>query len=292
MRYEAGREPRVSSGRELTRELSAVRTPGQRTRANNLVSLQRAVGNARTARVLAREQKTHREATPAPATKQSTTSTRIFRLTVVDDGKSGLAKETLDVALETLKEEMAAVAADSSNADVKAGVDIEVVSALESWKPKDLGKHSFIAFLIHDKDYAHWRDVAAHHVDLDERKKKEDEERIKRDLGSEGGVTLTVLHESGRSESIAFVSTLAAKAEEKVREAGPKSAGRLLGEVIVHEFGHSLGHHKHDPHGIMTAQRVYSSAGPYVPDHLSKESRKVIRERLEWLAEHFGSKKP
>lgn len=268
---------------------AASRRPSRRPRSAGVLALQRMVGNAATARLLARDKASK---VPAPPSEPAPTSAPTFRLLIVDDGNSGLAKATLDVALATVRGEMDAVTSESSVDAVKAGFDVHYVSELKPWEPKDLGKRSFIAFLIHDQAAEHWADVAAHHVDLTPSEQKDQEKHIKQQLAAEGGVDVEKHYNRGLIQSAAFVSTAAAQAEEKVDKAGPTSAGRLLGEVIVHELGHALGHTQHEEHGIMQASRTLGSAGPYAPDHFSKASRKLIRERLEWLAAKYAPKSP
>jgi hypothetical protein len=140
------------------------------------------VGNAATRRILARDKATK---APDPPAKDASGTAPIFRLLIVDDGKSGLDPDTLAVALDTVRSEMATVTSQSTVDAVKAGFDVHYVSELKPWEPKDLGKRSFIAFLIHDQDAKHWADVAAHHVDLTPDEQKDQEKHIKHDAGQD-----------------------------------------------------------------------------------------------------------
>jgi len=242
---------------------SGASRPDERGRdpLTRVLELQRLAGNRVTRAVLAREKEKAPPANKQPASKPATPP--YFRLLIVDDGKT-----------------------------VKAGLGIEVVSEVRRAQPRDLGKKTFVAFLIHDADAAHWVDVVGEHLDLDARERKKNEAEVKAQLAAEGGATMTQLADRrGLEQSISLVSTLGAKAEEKKQGAGPKSAGRLLGEVIVHELGHSLGHHEHEKAGIMTATRVLGS-GAYAADHLSKASREIIQKRLEWIAETYPPRTP
>ena len=271
---------------------SGASRPDERGRdpLTRVLELQRLAGNRVTRAVLAREKEKAPPANKQPASKPATPP--YFRLLIVDDGKTGLDKVTLDTALATVHEELDKVTSQSSNDVVKAGLGIEVVSEVRRAQPRDLGKKTFVAFLIHDADAAHWVDVVGEHLDLDARERKKNEAEVKAQLAAEGGATMTQLADRrGLEQSISLVSTLGAKAEEKKQGAGPKSAGRLLGEVIVHELGHSLGHHEHEKAGIMTATRVLGS-GAYAADHLSKASREIIQKRLEWIAETYPPRTP
>jgi hypothetical protein len=255
--------------------------PGRRrppTLASTVLALQRSAGNAATTRVLARDKKA---APPTPA----------FRLIVVDDGDTGLEAKTVEIALKLVADELERVTSKSSDETVKSGFSIEhTKDKPEKWKPRDLGVRSFLVFLTQSKDEKHAVGLAAEHVDLTPGERKDQEAHFKANVATEGGVNIQNLDRRRRSVSTSLVSTTVAIKMQKTKGAGPESAGALIGETILHELGHDLGHvkgvggHDHDEKGVMTASRVIDSTLHYSATRFSETSEKTIRERLEELA--------
>ena len=266
------------------REAPARRRPP--TLASTVLALQRSAGNAATTRVLARDGKGAAEqgkaaAPPAPA----------FRLIVVDDGDTGLEAKTVEIALKIVADELKRVTAKSADETVKSGFSIEhTKDKPEKWKPRDLGVRSFLVFLTKSKDAEHAVGLAAEHVDMTPEERKAQEEHFKANVASEGGVNIQNLDRRRRSVSTSLVSTTVAIKMQQTKGAGAESAGALIGETILHELGHDLGHvkgvggHDHDEKGVMTAQRVLDSSLRYTASRFSEASEKTIRERLEELA--------
>jgi hypothetical protein len=242
-----------------------------------VLALQRTIGNAATRRAIARD--------PKPATAP------VFNLVIVDDGKSGVEEATMKAALDEIEGEFKKVLSSSTVDAVKAGFNIQKVAKLEPGKPRDLGKRSFIVVLLPRKDAKRAYDIAVEHIDLDQSKRKEKEKHIRSQFESEGGVNLERLSDNPRraSQSIAFVSTDRAVTMQKDKQAGPAMAGELLGDLMLHELAHAMGHSEHDTTqgGIMAERRTIDSSGHYAADHFSKDSAKIIRERLELLAGKF-----
>jgi hypothetical protein len=274
------RRERIPSRREAPAQ-PARRGRPQISDAALVLALQRTVGNAATRRAIARDDGSAKQAPTAP----------VFNLVIVDDGKSGVEEATMKAALDEIQGEFKKVLSSSTVDAVKAGFNIQKVAKLEPGKPRDLGKRSFIVVLMRGKDSKGAYDLATEHVDLDQRQRKEEEAHIRDQITAEGGVNLEVLPGSPRrtSQSIAFVSTDRPVKMQKDKEAGPAMAGQLLGDVMLHELAHAMGHPDHDKEhgGIMSEARVIDSTGKYVADHFSKESAKLVRERLEKLATKF-----
>ena len=82
-----------------------------------------------------------------------------------------------------------------------------------------------------------------------------------------------------RSVSTSIVSTTMAIKMQATKGAGPESAGALIGETILHELGHDLGHtkqlggHDHDEKGVMTPSRVLDSTLRYSATRFSAGER-------------------
>jgi hypothetical protein len=268
------------------REAPARRDPP--TLASTVLALQRTAGNAATTRVLARDNKGATQ--PAPPAKAAP-ATPAFRLIVVDDGDTGLEPKTVEIALKIVAEELKRVTSKSTDDTVKSGFAIEhTKDKPEKWKPRDLGVRSFLVFLSQSKDAKHVVDLAGEHVDLTPAERKAQEEHFQANVASEGGVNIQNVRSRRRSVSTSIVSTTMAIKMQETKGAGPESAGALIGDTILHELGHDLGHveliggHDHDEKGIMTARRVVDSSLRYTASRFSGASEKTIRERLEELA--------
>jgi hypothetical protein len=270
------------------------------------LALQRTIGNAATRTALARKRKPEeprKDAPPAPKPAQPT-----FRVWIVEDGSTGLEQKTLDVAIASVREELAKVASASGNAVVKGGFDVQYRRTAPEWH-KDLGVKeldvtTWIVFLLKKNDTKQAVEHAMRYLDLDARKKADYETTAKTHFASEGGYNLQ--QQGSRpdkpSQSVSFATVDVAAQWQKRKDFGPDSAGRILGEVILHELGHAMGHvhrkgedesHKdHDRAGIMEESLTIGSAGPYVPRRFSTESARVIRARLEWLVGKIPTPKP
>jgi hypothetical protein len=258
------------------------------TLASTVLALQRTAGNAATTRVLARDDKA--KGTAQPPTKAAPPAPA-FRLIVVDDGDTGLEAKTLEVALKIVGDELNRVTSKSTDDVVKSGFSIEhTKDKPEKWKPRDLGVRSFLVFLTQSKDEKHAVGLAAAHVDMTPEERKDQEKHFKAGVATEGGVNIQNLDRKRRSVSTSLVSTTVAIKMQNTKGAGPESAGALIGETILHEVGHDLGHvkgvggHDHDEKGVMTVQRVLDTSLRYTASHFSEASEKTIRERLEELA--------
>ena len=265
------------------REAAARRQPA--TLASSVLALQRSAGNKATTRVLARDGK---DATP-PA--KAAPPLPAFRLIVVDDGDTGLEAKTVEIALKIVADELKRVTSKSTDDTVKSGFSIEhTQDRPEKWKPRDLGIRSFLVFLSQTKDAKHAVGLAADHVDMTPDERKAQEAHYKANIASEGGVNIQSVSSRRRSVSTSIVSTTMAIKMQATKGAGPESAGALIGETILHELGHDLGHteqlggHDHDEKGVMTAKRVLDSTLRYSASRFSAASEKTIRERLEELA--------
>ena len=265
------------------REAPARRRPP--TLASTVLALQRSAGNKATTRVLARDAKG-----AAPPTKAAP-PTPAFRLIVVDDGDTGLEPKTVEIALTIVADELKRVTSKSTDDTVKSGFSIEhTKDKPEKWKPRDLGVRSFLVFLSQTKDAKHAVGLAAEHVDMTPDERKAQEEHFKANVATEGGVNIQNVDRRRRSVSTSIVSTTMAIKMQATKGAGPESAGALIGETILHELGHDLGHtkqiggHDHDEKGVMTRSRVLDSTLRYTATRFSEASEKTIRERLEELA--------
>ena len=266
-----------------TREAATRRRPP--TLASSVLALQRSAGNKATTRVLARDGRG-----AAPPT-QAAPAAPAFRLIIVDDGDTGLEPKTVQIALKIVADELKRVTSRSTDDTVKAGFAIEhTKDKPEKWRPRDLGVRSFLVFLSQTKDAKHAVGLAADHVDMTADERKAQEERYKARVAAEGGVNIQSVSSRRRSVSTSIVSTTMAIKMQATKSAGPESAGALIGETILHELGHDLGHtkqlggHDHDEKGVMTASRVIDSTLRYSATGFSEASATTIRERLEELA--------
>jgi hypothetical protein len=265
------------------REAAARRQPP--TLASSVLALQRSAGNKATTRVLARDGGKDTAPTKAAPTAPA------FRLILVDDGDTGLEAKTVEIALKIVADELKRVTSKSTDDTVKAGFSIEhTKDKPEKWKPRDLGIRSFLVFLSQTKDPKHAVGLAADHVDMTPDERKAQEEHYKAKVATEGGVNIQSVRSRRRSVSTSIVSTTMAIKMQATQGAGPESAGALIGETILHELGHDLGHteqlggHDHDEKGVMTAKRVLDSTLRYAASRFSAASEQTIRERLEELA--------
>jgi hypothetical protein len=249
-----------------------------RTLADHVLSLQRTVGNRATTQLIARQPK-------AGGAK--------FKVVIVDDGATGLSDKTLKVALDVVKAEIQRVTAQSSDPTVKAGVTVEHTTTAPG-RMRELGKNTFLVFLTPSTDPEHAIGLVAPHVDLDEEERKAQQKRFKRHIASEGGMHVDRVDGRRRSYGASLVSTTLATQMQAKEGAGPDSAGNLVGEIVLHELGHTWGHETelgnpdHDKGGIMTATRVLDSSLRYKATHFSSASVKIINARLEELAKRLA----
>ena len=258
------------------------------TLADHVLALQRTAGNRATTRLLARDLK-------KPAAKTATATDAKLKVVVVDDGATGLSDKTLKVALDVVKAEIRRVTAQSSDPIVKAGVTVEHTKDAPA-RMRELGKSTFLVFLTPSKDPKHAIGLVAPHVDLDEEERKAQEQRYASHVVAEGGMHIDRVDGRGRSYGASLVSTTMATQMQAKEGAGPDSAGNLVGEVILHELGHAWGHETelgnpdHTKGGIMTAKRVLDSSLRYKAGQFSSESVKIIKARLEMLAQRLAAR--
>ena len=268
-----GARARLSPSPASRRELRALR---RRAGPDAVLAVQRMAGNGALGQILARKEAD----TPPPATA-------VFNVLIVDDGGSGLSKDSMKAAIETVQREFKAVTDASESAAVKAGFNVKVVESLPPGQPRDIGKRSFVVFLLRGKDAEKAAQLASEHIDVDmsEGGRKAFTEHVKKQFASEGGVNREWIPENPRkwSKSVGFVSTDLAVDMQTSKSLGPAEAGRTVGEVICHELGHAMGHPDHGT-GIMTGTLVLGSDRRAPPGHFSTDSSRKIRERLEWLA--------
>jgi hypothetical protein len=251
----------------------AVRPP---TLVAHVLALQRVAGNAATRRVLARD--------TAPS----------FRLILADDGKTGVTDAIVDSASKHVKEELGRILKDSSDDIVKAGFDVQHVKSAPERKDEfthNLGRNTFLIFLTRGRDAKHAVELVWKYIPMDESERKQREEHFKQHLASEGGVDMQQIDRHKRSQSVGFVGTDGPLQELKKNSGSADSAAALLGDVILHELGHALGHVKevggkdHDT-GIMAAQLIID-AGAYQAGRFSEASAKIIRARVDELAKRL-----
>jgi hypothetical protein len=258
--------------------------------ADAVLALQRTAGNAATRRALARDARGGTKAPPKPPA-----AAQAFRLLIVDDGDTGLSDKSLKVALDVVRAELRRVTAQSDDPLVKAGFDVQHTKQAPPVS-RDTGRSSFIIFLTASTDATHAVGLAAPHVDLDADERKQQEKSFARKVASEGGTYIDRIDGRGRSFGAGLVSTRMAATMQDTKGAGPESAGNLVGEVVLHELGHALGHNTlhgnpdHDKGGIMTATRVLDSSLRYRATHFSQASVKIILARLKALASRLAPK--
>jgi hypothetical protein len=249
-----------------------------------MLALQRAAGNVATRRLLARDKDDGKPAKDAPT----------FRLLVADDGKTGMDDALVDTALETVRKEMQRVTKDSADPMVKAGFDVQHIKSAPERNDDfthNLGRNTFLIFLTKGKDAKHGVELVWKYIPMDESERKQREEHFKQHLASEGGVDMQQIDRHKRSQSVGFVGTDGPLQELKKNSGSADSAAALLGDVILHELGHALGHVKevggkdHDT-GIMAAQLIID-AGAYQAGRFSEASAKIIRARVEELAKRL-----
>jgi len=259
------------------------RAPRRRTLAADVLALQRTAGNYATRMALARQKGGVTQ--PAPAPQRPAPSTATFTLLVVDDGTTGLDAATLKAALDIVRNTLKTVTAASTDPRVKAGFDVKTVTSIPRGKPRDLGVRSFIVYLMAGQDAKRAWELAEAHIDLDHRERKTKEAHFKKQLEVEGGVNSEWLPRDPRkpSKSVAIVSTERPAKMQADKKKGPKMAGALLGDVILHELGHATGA-EHDT-GLMSAARIIDSVGNYGHESFSATSSAAIRARLENLAQ-------
>ena len=251
--------------------------------SEHVLALQRTVGNRATCRILGRDAK---DAKPKPAGAAAAR----FKVVIVDDGATGLSDKTLKTALDVVRAEIRRVTTQSTDATVKAGVTVELTKTAPGRMRGELGRSTFLVFLTASTDAEYAVGLAAPHVDLDAEERKTQEQRFARNVATEGGVHIDRIDGRGRSYGASLVSTTLAGQIQAKQGAGPESAGNLVGEIILHELGHTWGHHKqlgasdHDKGGIMTATRVLDSSLRYKATHFSQASVKIILDRLGKLA--------
>jgi hypothetical protein len=279
------------------RRPSKAPVPYVRPRHADLLALQRAVGNAATRVVLARQP---RQQPPGDKAPDATPSPRpTFRVLIVDNGKTGLDAKTLDIAIGHVRDELRKLTAASANDAVKAGFTVEYRKTAPErdtdFGRRDLDVTTWIVFLVHKGDEKLAVDLGYHYLNLDHREREQREKNARADIATEGGHNLQTYSRKRRhpSESISFVGTDVPLKMQKTESFGPESAGRLMAEVVLHELGHAMGHvhyegddasKDHDASGIMAAATTVGSSGPYAPTSFSTASAEVIRKRLEWLA--------
>jgi hypothetical protein len=256
------------------------------------LALQRAAGNAATRVALARRPKAQQQAAT-------------FRVLIVDDGRTGLDPKTLEIAIGHVRDELRTLTSASSNDLVKAGFTVEYrQSAPErgtDFGRRDLDVTTWLVFLIHKGDEKKAVDVGYKYLNLDHREREAREKNARADLTREGGHNLqTYSTRKGHpSESVSFIGTDIPAQMEKNVSFGPKSAGRVMAEVILHELGHAMGHvhyeddaasKDHASSGIMAPAAIIGSSGPYAPTSFSTGSAETIRKRLEWLAGRIAAR--
>jgi hypothetical protein len=232
---------------------------------------------------------------------------RTFRVVIVDDGASGLGAKTIELAVGHVRAELDKLTSASTNALVKAGIEVEVRRTAPErgtdFGRRDLDVTTWIVFLIRRGDAKKAVGLGYHYLDLDERDRAAHEKTTAAGLAKEGGHNLqTYSRKRGHpSESISFVGTDEPLRLEKAPTFGPASAGREMAEVILHELGHAMGHvhydddeasKDHDTGGIMAPAVPIGSSGPYAPASFSTASAAVIRARLEWLAGRIAARTP
>ena len=250
------------------------RTLGRRsaqrgTLADHVLALQRTAGNRATTRVLARDAR-------PPAAK--------LKVVIVDDGATGLSDKRLKTALDVVRGEIRRVTAQSTDPTVKAGVTVEHTKTAPG-RMRELGKSTFLVFLTPSTDAKYAVGLAAPHVDLDKEERKTQEKRFASKVATEGGVHIDRIDGRKRSYGASLVSTTLAGKIQAKEGAGPDSAGNLVGEIILHELGHTWGHQKelggldHKKGGIMTATQVLDSTLRYKASKFNYASVKIIHAR-------------
>ena len=270
------------------------------------LALQRTAGNAAARVALARKPAVAGKEQAAPARSAAAAP---FRVWLVDDGKSGLSDETRKIAIDHVRQELQKLTAPSKNDMVRGGFDVQYRKdppeyGTDLQRRGELDVSTWLVFLLPTGSTKQAVDLGYKYLRLDHSQREAFEKNAAAHMAKEGGYNLQTYRErpGNPSESVSFVGTDMPVKMQKDKTFGPASAGRLTAEVILHELGHAMGHVRrehedkskvkdHSEGGIMAAQTIIGSSGPYAPASYSKTSAERIRARLEWIAEQRAKTK-
>ena len=233
-----------------------------------MLALQRAAGNAATARVLARRR-------PAPPP--------VLRILMVPGNATGLSSTARTTAIQTMRAELARVTRASSVAAVRRGVRVEEAASA----PSGHDEHTLVVYFVNGPDGDLALRLAQRHITIPAGQQNELRTHMARQLAASGGATMTI---DGRS--VCFVATTTFEAVQssttqhlrgRERTQMERAIGLRMAEIALHEVGHALGA-GHEAEGLMVGVRQTELTRPRA-ERFSGESAADIRASLEGLAE-------
>ena len=210
-----------------------------------------------------------------------------FNVILVQPEQHRLSDTSWKAVVDEVKAELTALIRVAKDKAVKGGFEIVQKTALPSAERAKLKPTDFVVYCMRRGNLKRFKEKTEAHLRLGKSVIEKLAPKAQRLLATNHGMTV---HDTDSPNVVGFVPIDMYEGFGRGPVFGDEKtalqvhAGRELAQLILHELGHMMGHHKHTKKGLMRkSESVATSPDNFEESHFTDRSRKVILTHLRNL---------